>query len=406
MNATASHAPRQIALFIDGTWNAPWRGEDTNVRQLFEWSLVPDAPGAPKQVCGYLPGVGEDMADAQIWVNALPPPASLTSTLRPPGWLRRLVKRAWNAGAGGVGGWGTAMRIQAAYAFLCSYYRPGDRVHVFGFSRGAFAARSLAGFVSRIGVLLANRIDQVPEAYRLYELAPDRGQAWLAEHMRRLELRVIEGTDDDASLPIHFLGVWDTVGALGLPRRLSVFSAPFTEHHQVDVPPNVFAARHAMALHELRPDFDLMLWSNPARHPDLVQAWFPGDHADVGGGHAPRESGYADEALNWMAVQARQHGLRLGPQAPPRRSRRLHQQWGWFLINSPTQRPATRELARYTGPAWDHACHCHVSVDRHLQDGAGARYRYPHAGLRRALGDADATALALWHKAVARGLVV
>ena len=394
---------KNIALFVDGTWNAPTPFEDTNVRKLFEWSLVPDTPSDPQQVCCYLPGVGEDMAHMSASVNTTARTRPRLDIGRP---LRRVLDRVWNAGAGGVGGWGTARRIQEAYRFLCEEYQRGDRIFIFGFSRGAFAARSLAGFVSRVGVLLAHRIDEVGEAYRLYELAPDASQPWLAEHMRRLELRMIQTLEDEDALPIHFMGVWDTVGALGLPRRLSIFSAPFTEHHQVDVPPNVFSARHAMALHELRPDFDLMLWSNTSMHPDLLQVWFPGDHSDVGGGHGQSRAGYADTALHWMAQEASSKGLRLNNHVPQLNRRELHQQSLWFLINSPLIRPEIRELSRFTGPNWDHASYCHCSVENHLSDYTGQGYKFLNAGLNSALTSVDLLAGELMTKAQTRNLVV
>ncbi len=122
------------------------------------------------------------------------------------------------------------------------------------------------------------------------------------------------GTD----LPIYFLGVWDTVGALGLKGRLEVFSAPFTEYHKTELPSNVTHARHALALHELREDFAPVLWNgtSPANSSQtLQQMWFAGAHSDVGGGY--EEHGYWSEAgLAWMASEASALGLQLSMASP------------------------------------------------------------------------------------------
>ncbi|WP_425258168.1 DUF2235 domain-containing protein [Rubrivivax sp. RP6-9] len=383
-------ATKNIVLCIDGTWNAPMPLEDTNVLKLYEWSLVPNDGAGPQQVCCYLPGVGEDMRHVKATVNSRVVHRQ-TSAGRVADWFRQKA----NALTGGVSGRGTAERIKVAYQFLCENYVRGDRIYIFGFSRGAFAARSLAGFVALVGVLLANRLDDLPEAYRLYELARDEHQSWLKAHMQRLDMRTIESQEEDSALPIHFLGVWDTVGALGLPRRLGKFTAKYTEYHQVDVPPNVFIARHAMALHELRPDFDLMLWSDLARHPNLRQVWFPGDHADIGGGHWANESGYADEALHWMAGEAAGNGLRLNDKVPPRNSKELHQQWLWFILTNPTIRPEIRELPQVPGNAWHHATYCHPSLLWHLHHYGKSGYRFLNAGLNLKLKTVDGLATQL-----------
>jgi hypothetical protein len=111
-------------------------------------------------------------------------------------------------------------------------------------------------------------------------------------------------------LPIHFIGVWDTVAALGLPGRSRKYSAPFTEYHQTELPSNITHARHALALHELREPFEPLLWMGPSpRATSLKQVWFPGAHGDVGGGY--KKTDWSNEALRWMAVEAGVLGLNL-----------------------------------------------------------------------------------------------
>ena len=115
------------------------------------------------------------------------------------------------------------MKIKDAYRFLCENYQPGDHIYLFGFSRGAFAARSLAAFVDRVGVLLASKIELVEIAYWLYRNSIDIDQTALRRYMLRITGRD-EFASEETALPIHFIGVWDTVAALGLPRRASTSS--------------------------------------------------------------------------------------------------------------------------------------------------------------------------------------
>jgi len=406
-------AAKNIALFIDGTWNAPAGATDTNVRKLFEWSLVdPSRQPHPKQLCYYIPGVGEDLAHLEASGDA----ESMTSNREhrrhfPP--RRESFPRARNllrAFTGGFGGWGTAARIQEAYAYLCQHYdrASGDRVYIFGFSRGAFAARSLTGFISRVGILFARHLGLLPEAYRLYELDVDGRHSWLAAYMSQLpDGSMIETQEDPRAMRIHFLGVWDTVGALGLPWRTSRFEAPYTEH-QVTLPPNVFVARHAMALHELRRVFKVMLWAQPhPPHGNLRQVWFPGDHADVGGGHILHETGYSDNALRWMAHEAAANGLLLHPGGDPRPGHIevLHQMWKWFLVSDPEIRRELRMLATLQFGDWAHAAYFHSSVRRHLLQPKPAAYTFFPRMINPELADVDKLAVPLVLLSRLQGLV-
>ena len=304
----APSTPRDVAVFIDGTWNRQGTGAPTNVRKLYEAAARGPVHGRSVAKL-YLSGVGtkpqahgEALLDAEYRAHlALHLDRELA---RGAGWTR--------SATGGAFGKGTTARIKAAYRAVCAEFdrHRGDRVFLFGFSRGAFAARSLAGFMEKVGLLLRDKLWAVDEAYWLYEYGVDASQSALAEFLYKLTGRRMPTSDDDAWLPVHFLGVWDTVGSLGLPSRLARLSAPFTEYHQVDVPPNVMHARHGLALHELRETFEPLLWSGGS-HGSLAQVWFPGAHADVGGGYPAGETGLADAALLWMADQAEAHGLAL-----------------------------------------------------------------------------------------------
>ncbi len=111
-------------------------------------------------------------------------------------------------------------------------------------------------------------------------------------------------------MPIHFIGVWDTVAAQGFPSRAKIFSAAFTEYHQTELPTNITHARHALALHELRREFEPLLWTIRSHEgQSLVQKWFAGAHSDVGGSY--EQTNWSDVALGWVANEAGINGLQL-----------------------------------------------------------------------------------------------
>ena len=303
--------PHNIALFIDGTWNKPSATKPTNVYKLFRASCA-EPTGMHPQVTYYLPGVGHDIRQHRVgapagWYGG---PWSAPLPIRPE-LPRGLDAARWPLG--GLFGAGTTARVKEAYALLCHHFirDRGDRIYVFGFSRGAFAARSLAGFVFRVGTLLANKLHLVEAAYAVYESGIDPNDTLLAGFLQAAaDVQMLQQADDPAALPLHFVGLWDTVAALGLPGRAALFTADRTEHHQTTPPLNVLAARHALALHEFRADFKPEVWDGRG-HRNLEQVWFPGAHADVGGGCPLPESGLANDALDWMANEAMAFDLKV-----------------------------------------------------------------------------------------------
>ena len=302
--------PKNIAVFIDGTRNDGDGPHETNVHHLWQRVLTHPAATAQFQVCHYIAGVGTDK------------PGRLTS----PHWLKqaklkprpRLLHRVVANIAGGAAGYGTARRIKEAYAFLVHHFEPGDKIFLFGFSRGAFAVRSLACFVDEVGLLLKGHIADVEHAYAIYEA---QGRVHPNDLKRYLRLRTGASAPDRERrtvLPIHMLGVWDTVAMLGLPAQMQVFPHSHTGYHRTTIPQYVSNVRHALALHEVRPWFEPLIWDDACRPGQtLRQVWFPGAHADVGGGYARRT--LSDVALEWMACEARQLGLRVDADttAPP-----------------------------------------------------------------------------------------
>lgn len=203
-------------------------------------------------------------------------------------------------------GRGINRQIRRAYGYLASRYKPGDRVFLFGYSRGAYAVRSLAGVIGRIGLLRAECATErnIRTVYRHYEIDPDghHARAFAAAHCHD-------------EIPIEMIGVWDTVKALGLRLPL-VWRWAELQHafHDHRLGRNVRNGYHALALDENRAVFDPVLWTCPPDHPGRVeQVWFRGAHGDVGGmldGFEPARP-LANLALVWMLDKAAAHDLPL-----------------------------------------------------------------------------------------------
>ena len=277
----------QWIVCCDGTWNTLDHTDQglpapTNVARLYN-AVARDG----QQQAYYHPGVG-------------------TSG----GWFDRMV--------GGGTGAGLERNIMSAYQWLAARYRPGDRIFLFGFSRGAYTVRSLGGLLAHAGLLdLADpalvpaqawaRVEQVFEAYRAGE--PFANPAGWAFH------GAAPGQPTAGTVGVHFMGVWDTVGALGIPLELSVLrfigDPRRYQFHDTRISTMIAHARHALAMDERRADFMPTLWTNIRRPGRVHQVWFPGVHGDVGGGYA--QAGLSDVALAWMLDEAVGQGLRLRP---------------------------------------------------------------------------------------------
>jgi len=272
---------KRVIVCADGTWNsddAP-AAKHTNVYKLYK-ALAPRA-GDVVQVAFYQDGVGTDGSR-----------------------IDRLV--------GGAFGRGLSENVQACYRFLVDSYEPGDELFLFGFSRGAYTARSLAGLVRNAGVLRREHRDRVHEAYELYR---DRGDDTHPNSARAREFRARWAREDVT--PIACLGVWDTVGSLGIPTDgpLGRYSREKYSFHDVALSGQVRNAFHALAIDERRKPFAPSLWAvdTPADRQRVEQVWFAGSHSNVGGGYA--ECGPSDHALRWMIERAGECGLAFDPAA-------------------------------------------------------------------------------------------
>ena len=266
---------RHLIVCCDGTWNNSDQQSVTNVKRLYDALADKDYSGN-EQWRYYGPGVGTEG-----------------------GLAARLT--------GGALGVGLDGNIMAAYDWLTTRYEPGDRIALFGFSRGAYTVRSLAGMIAACGLIDTTGMDaqqtwrQIEQVYRnRYQPGAKADPGW------RDGLAFRYDPDDAQHIPVQFIGVWDTVGALGIPDNLSWLdpldpASPYT-FHDVKLNPYIPHARHAVAMDERRREFNPTLWTTPAQDQDVVQKWFPGSHMDVGGGHL--ETGLSDGALRWMIDEA------------------------------------------------------------------------------------------------------
>jgi uncharacterized protein (DUF2235 family) len=296
---------KRIVICCDGTWKRLDARCPTNVVRLAQ-AVAPLGPDGVAQIVYHLDGVGSG---------------------RGTGRVARTLDRA----LGGAFGQGLMGTIEAAYRFLIFNHAPGDEIYLFGFSRGAFCARSLAGLIRNCGVLEKRAAAAIPEALALYQSRgaashPDAAEA-MAFRARHAQPAFTSAADRAARpearepLRLAFLGVWDTVGSLGLPplsRLAELLNRPL-RFHDTRLSKGVAAARHAVAIDERRRSFPPTLWDNletlnrEAGETRYAQMWFPGDHGSVGGGGPARA--LSDDALLWVAEGALARGLALDPSA-------------------------------------------------------------------------------------------
>lgn len=274
---------KRIVLCCDGTGNE-FGDQNSNVVRMYQCLSAVDQAGVA-QLTYYHPGVGTMGAK-----NALTPFTKMVTKI-----------------LGFAVGYGIRENIADAYRFLMLNYEPGDEVFLFGFSRGAYTARALAGMLQMFGLLRSGNEGQIPYAMRLYG-RKDRSEFWarwfgrqdkfaLARLFKRTFCRECE---------VRFLGLWDTVSSVGLIDMLSMKPAnmPYTAKLE-----GVKTARHAVSIDERRAFFRQNLIS--PGHPDLKEVWFAGVHSDVGGSYAEYTSSLSKITLAWMFREAQGAGLGL-----------------------------------------------------------------------------------------------
>lgn len=201
--------------------------------------------------------------------------------------------------AGLAFGWGYRHMVERAYRCIAEHYRPGDRVWLFGFSRGAYIARVVAGMLKGIGLLERHNLHLFDYAFRIYERSMKRSDADDAGFATLKRF----GKQFCRPCPVHCLGLFDTVKSIGWFRRWTVL--PWTASND-----GVAHVRHAVSIDERRCFFRTNLWGTPGRS-DVHEVWFAGVHSDVGGGYPEAESGLSKISLQWMLDQTRALGLPL-----------------------------------------------------------------------------------------------
>jgi uncharacterized protein (DUF2235 family) len=306
-----------LAVFFDGTWNTPT--DRTNVYKLYK---LLDEIDLSKQQGTYIQGVGTEK-----------------------GGLFASCKHF----LGGAFGDGLSKNILDGYKWIIEAYQEGDRIFIFGFSRGAYTARSLAGLIRNCGILRKENSKYIDEAYSMYrdQMGPDCEQA--KDFRQRFSF----------DPGIDFIGVWDTVGSLGVPvdgLPLPGFK-DYYKFHDTKLSKSVKAAYHALASNEFRLPYAPTLWTkqddpNQARPAELPveQRWFIGAHCNVGGGYA--QDKLCDLSCRWIQKTAQISGLKFladwpvgadDYKMPPRDS------YGEFIADHPELAPVVNRVARPVG---------------------------------------------------------
>ncbi len=263
---------KRIIICADGTWNRPEQlGKDeypTNVLK-FARGIAPHDSKGVKQVVFYDWGIGS--------------------------YHDKIT-------GGGLGA-GLEKNVMDGYRFLVHNYEPGDEIYLFGFSRGAYTVRSLCGLVNNCSILKGIEGKRIEEAFALYKNKRHvPGGTYSKDWRKKYSIK--------EKVKINFVGVWDTVGAMGLP--FTIFGLIKDKHLFYDrkLGSNIIKARHALALDELRDDFEPTIWE-PRKSVDLKQVWFAGVHSDVGGSYKPDSDGtvLADIPMAWLMKEAKANGL-------------------------------------------------------------------------------------------------
>lgn len=280
---------KNIVVCLDGTNNQLRAADNTNVVRLLD-ALKLDTPA--DQVAYYDPGVGTFSSSA-AWT----PPARLASRY-----------------AGLMFGAGLRENLGQAYSFLTSTYQPGDRIFIFGFSRGAYNARALVGMLDVFGIFRCGSENLIPYAVSAYAKQQRRGHDDPDFFKGLNTYAKTHAVKRTGHAPVHFVGLWDTVKSAGtLTRQLQW---PFTRQL-----PHAQTVRHAVAIDEIRRPFPpyLVYAPNPNHlrintDQDLREVWFPGVHSDVGGMFSAGTR-LSDIPLKWMLDEAAAAGLQIRPRA-------------------------------------------------------------------------------------------
>lgn len=284
---------RQIVICCDGTNNnLTGRKKDTNVVKLA--TVLSRVAGTQGPMLFYDPGVGN--------AGALPGVTVIDQ-------LRRRAERI----SGLAFGRGVYENLEQCYLFLMANYRPGDQLYIFGFSRGSFTARSLAGLINIFGVLQSHMVSMVPTLIHAYFADRNAGAAADFEDIAK-QSKQIFCPPGAREVYMQYVGVWDTVASVGLrPFQAKITAKPTIKGKRY------LNVRHALALDEHRAQFKPRLYEDEngsyaaanGATATIEQRWFRGSHCDVGGGYGEGETLISDRAFQWIVSEAVRCGLDL-----------------------------------------------------------------------------------------------
>ncbi len=316
---------KNIVICLDGTWNKPDEDDaevekDTNVRNLYELCVKK----SPSQVAYYDEGVGSH-------------------------WYDRI--------RGGVSGRGLSKNIREGYFEAAKQYKSGDKIFIFGFSRGAYTARSLSGMIYSCGLIKRDQLTDksIEKAFEVYKKADKE------------ERKIFKKPNNKC--PIQMIGVWDTVGALGIPISfLKKYTNKFLQFHDTKLNKDVKSAYHALAIDEQRETFRPSLWdmskAKKRKNQIVEQVWFAGVHSDIGGGYPQRH--HSDIAFKWMIEKAKIQGLLIkedhGYEFETDVTEQIHDSYK-FYYGPKERRVAT--ISEYYTPK------IHISVEEKIRKKAG-----------------------------------
>jgi uncharacterized protein (DUF2235 family) len=266
---------KRIVICADGTWNRP------------EKDLKKDFPTNVLRLSRAIKPMGADKIPQQVFYD-------------------------WGIGSyydnvvGGATGKGLHKNIMDDYRYIVQNYSPGDKIYLFGFSRGAYTVRCLCGLINNCGIIKRPEAALIQKAFGHYKKS---GAAFSPSGEKSIKFREQHSYK---SRKIEFVGVWDTVGAMGIPISFLGLFDDKDEFYDTKIGKNVNIARHAMAIDEFRKDFVPTVWT-PNQNMDIKQVWFAGAHSNIGGSCKPDKDGtlLSDNALSWMIKEARGAELKI-----------------------------------------------------------------------------------------------
>lgn len=299
---------KKLVVCCDGTGNEV--SENISNVLKFYRALRKTDKTDPQQIVFYDPGVG--------------------TLARPDPWTK--FYQDANAVLGLVTGRGLDDNVLNAYKFLIRNFEDNDEIYLFGFSRGAYTVRVLAAFIHKVGLLFPQQENLADAALNAYKQSTE-----ISRNSETADDTPISIDDRAAQFArivsvrwptIKFVGVWDTVASVIVPRPYRYFTLALQELPHTRRNPSVHIFRHAIAIDERRRMFRLHSWDEPQTHThnrfsgsvknketqDIKQVWFSGVHADIGGGYPEAESSLSKYPLLWMIEEATAHGLNFNPQ--------------------------------------------------------------------------------------------